>query len=203
LFFWFFVLWSGSFFNKSDLVCDTGISVKVAGDWISVLEASGIVVLLEPWFENLGKRVVKTPKVYVQEPGLLCFLLGLDEESVSESPLRGAIWESFVFAELRKVNATSASPGRFWYYRDQAGREVDFLLERGGRLDLIEAKWSEHPAQQEGEGMKVVSTALERHSQSSRPGARWIVCRCDNPFSLADGTRAIDPLDLEVVFARR
>ena len=99
---------SGSILNKSDLARDTGISVKTAGDWISVLEASGQLVLLEPWFENLGKRVVKTLKVLVRDPGLLSFLLGLGAETLAASPLGGHVWETFVLAEIRKLNAAAS-----------------------------------------------------------------------------------------------
>jgi predicted AAA+ superfamily ATPase len=187
---------SGNLLNKSDVARDTGISVKAAGDWLSVLEASSQIVLLEPWFENLGKRVVKTPKVYVQDPGLLSFLLGLDEASLGSSPLRGAVWESFVFAELRKRNEASRRPGKFWFFRDQGGREVDFLLERGGVLELIEAKWGEGPSEGEGLPIAAVAEALGRHSVTSRAGGRWIVSRTASPYPLPDGTRVVNPLGL-------
>ena len=103
---------SGSLLNKTEVARDVGVSIKAIGDWVSVLEASGQIVLLEPWFSNFGKRIVKTPKVYFRDSGLLCFLLGLDENSLAGSPFLGPVWESFVFSEMRKTVASQGSPGR-------------------------------------------------------------------------------------------
>ena len=189
---------SGAILNRSELARDTGISVKAAGDWLSVLEASSQILLLEPWFENLGKRAIKSPKVYVQDPGLLCFLLGLDARSLGQSPLRGQIWESFVFAEIRKLNETAPDPGRLWFLRDQGGREIDFLLERGGRLELIEAKWGEGP--EDVRSLHTVAEAFSAHSSSSRVAGKWIVCRAPGPYTRADGVRVLTPLGLGELF---
>lgn len=103
---------SGSLLNKTEVARDVGVSIKAIGDWVSVLEASGQIVLLEPWFSSFGKRIVKTPKVYFRDSGLLCFLLGLDENSLAGSPFLGPAWESFVFSEMRKTVASQGSPGR-------------------------------------------------------------------------------------------
>lgn len=191
---------SGSLLNKSDLARDTGISVRAASDWISVLEASGQLVLLEPWFENLGKRAVKTPKVLIRDPGLLCFLLGLGADTLAGSPLRGPVWETFVLAEIRKLNAASIHPGRLWFYRDQGGREVDLLLERGGVLHLIEVKWTEHPADSDTGMLDSVGRALTTHSPTTRLGRKWLVCRTPVPHSRADGTLIITPLQVGELF---
>ncbi len=187
---------SGGLLNKSDLARDTGISVKAAGDWVSVLEASGQLVLLEPWFENLGKRGVKTPKIYLRDAGLLAFLLGLDAASLPASPLRGAVWETFVVGEIRKGIPLATESGRLWFYRDQGGREVDLLLERGGSLDLIEVKWAENPGEADAASLNAIEKALLAHSPTARPGRKWLVCRSPTPYTRADGVRVINPLQL-------
>ena len=93
---------SGQLLNKSDISRDVGVSQPTIAAWLSVLQASNQVALLEPFFANVGKRLVKSPKLYFLDPGLLCFLLGVHPGNIDTSPFVGAIWESFVFAELRK-----------------------------------------------------------------------------------------------------
>ena len=123
---------SAAMLNKSDVARDTGVAVKTISEWVSVLQASGQIVLLEPWHVSFGKRVAKTPKVYFRDSGLLCFLLGLDASTLLTSPALGAVWETFVFAEMRKLNEGESAPVNFWYYRDQRGQEVDFVRDAGG-----------------------------------------------------------------------
>ena len=135
---------SGQLLNKTELSKEVGISNKTATEWLSVLEASNQVTLLEPYFTNVGKRLAKTPKLYFNDVGLLCFLLGLNQASVSDSYLIGAIWETFLFGELRKYLSATAPEASIWFYRDQS-REVDFIIEKDGRLTLADAKWKELP----------------------------------------------------------
>jgi len=106
---------------------DLGISAKTAGAWVSVLEASGQITLLEPWFGNVGKRIVKTPKVYFNDTGLLAWLLGLNRAFAS-GPFGGALWETFIFAELRKRHARTGGRREIFFYRDNQSLEVDFIL---------------------------------------------------------------------------
>ena len=110
---------SGQLLNKTELAKEVGISNKTATVWLSVLEASNQITLLEPWFTNVGKRLTKTPKLYFNDVGLLCFLLGLNQATVSDSYLIGAIWETFLFAELRKYLSATAPEASIWFYRDQ------------------------------------------------------------------------------------
>jgi len=184
---------SGSLLNKTEVARDVGVSVKAVGDWVSVLEASGQIVLLEPWFSNFGKRIVKTPKVYFRDSGLLCFLLGLDERSLPGSPFLGPIWESFVFAEMRKIVASLGDSTRFWFYRDQGAREIDFVLEKAGQLSFVEAKWSEHPGQDDTRTIKAVEAALLRSQGPWKPGRHTIISRTAAPFPITEKIRAISP----------
>ncbi|HET8933234.1 MAG TPA: DUF4143 domain-containing protein [Polyangiales bacterium] len=138
--------YNGQRLNRSEIARGVGITSKTVDQWLSVLQASNQVALLDPYFANLGKRAVKSPKLYFCDTGLLCFLLGLDVTSLSRSRLLGAVWEAFIFAELRKATAARAPEYQLWFYRDQQGRDVDFLLQGGGGFTCIECKWAELPA---------------------------------------------------------
>jgi predicted AAA+ superfamily ATPase len=192
---------SGSLLNKTEVARDIGVSVKAVGDWTNVLEASGQIVLLEPWFSNFGKRIVKTPKVYFSDSGLLCFLLGLDERSVPSSPFLGPVWESFVFAEMRKVVASSGDPCRFWFYRDQGSREIDFVLEKAGQLSFVEAKWSEHPDPHDVRTINAVDVALSRSDGPWKPGRHAIISRTAASYPITDKVRAIGPESIPEMIA--
>lgn len=194
---------SGSALNKSDVAKDVGVSVKAIGDWISVLQASGQIQLLEPWFSNFGKRIARSPKVYFRDCGLLAFLLGLDESNLDASPFRGALWETFLFAELRKTAPYREGRARVWYYRDQYAREVDFILEDRGILSFAEAKWTEHPDEGDSRTMGAVQGELASFPGPWKPGRRYILCRTPSPFPLADGTLALPPGQLRALVDSR
>jgi hypothetical protein len=134
---------SGQLLNCSDISKDIGVSAPTIKAWIGALEASGIVFLLSPFFANIGKRLVKAPKLYFADTGLLCHLLNItDQSACRNSPHFGAIWENLVFTEL--VKTRQLVPGRsLFFYRDQNGVEIDFITEQNGKLSLIEAKASE------------------------------------------------------------
>lgn len=191
----------GAMLNKSDIARDVGVSVKAVGDWLSVLQASGQIVMLEPWFSNIGKRMVKTPKVYFRDSGLLCFLLNIDEESLSKSPSLGAVWETFLFAEMRKLNAVLASPVNMWYYRDQRAREIDFVLERGGRLSFVECKWQEHPSRDDARHLLAVHADLLLAGSSWRPGDHYVIGTPAASYPIASGIAAGALRDLPRVLA--
>jgi predicted AAA+ superfamily ATPase len=191
----------GAMLNKSDIARDVGVSVKAVGDWLSVLQASGQIVMLEPWFSNIGKRMVKTPKVYFRDSGLLCFLLNIDEESLVKSPSLGAVWETFLFAEMRKLNAVLSAPVNIWYYRDQRAREIDFVLERGGRLSFVECKWQEHPSRDDARHLLSVHADLLLSGSSWRPGNHHVLGTPAASYPIAPGIAAGALRDLPRVLA--
>ncbi|MGB8112873.1 MAG: ATP-binding protein, partial [Candidatus Sulfotelmatobacter sp.] len=136
---------SANLLNKADLARDIGIAPSTANHWLSMLEASGQIVLLEPWFSNRTKSIVKSPKLYFADTGLLCALLNIrSEEALQQSPAVGAVWETFVFAQLRDRERQGGRTGSLFFWRDRT-REVDFVVDAGGRLELFEAKWTELP----------------------------------------------------------
>jgi predicted AAA+ superfamily ATPase len=135
---------SGQLLNLTDLARDVGIAGSTARDWLSVLEASNQVMLLEPYFNNLTRRLIKTPKLYFRDTGLLCFLLGLESPSaLASSLLSGAVWETFVLGQILRARAAAGSAAQVFFWRDTHGTEVDFLIEQNARVRLIEAKWAE------------------------------------------------------------
>lgn len=182
---------SAQLLNLSDLARDVGIKPQTAKDWLGVLEASNQISLLEPYYENVGKRLVKSPKLYLNDPGMLCFLLGIDESTLANSPLVGPVWETFVYSELRKKIAASDSSATIWYYRDAQGWEVDFLLVDQGKIDLYEAKWTESADKRWASQIQDAMTVLSR-SKTQRMGNSYVVCRIQEP-AVVEGVRFIHP----------
>lgn len=183
---------SANLLNKADLARDVGIAPSTANQWLSMLEASGQVVLLEPWFSNRTKSIVKSPKLYLSDTGLLCALMNIGSEAaLRRSPSAGAIWETFVFAQLRHRERRAGRAGSLFFWRDRT-REVDFVAEAGGRLELFEAKWTELPAAADTVNLGFVREAVGK----SRIAGGAVVCRAPNSFPLPNGFRALSIADL-------
>ena len=181
--------------NKSDLARDVGISVPTVGEWLSVLQALGHIVLLEPWFGNLNKRLVKSPKLFFTDTGLLCRLCGIPAEQLLNSPVIGHVWETFVFAELRKQMAFSGGKGRIWYYRDQNQREVDFIWENGHELTLYECKWSSTPTIAAARDLAAVQELFEQVTPKLwRVVSKKIISRASEVFE-NQGVTFCSPFD--------
>jgi uncharacterized protein len=181
---------SAGLLDKSSISRDVGVSAKAIGDWLSVLEASNQVHFLEPYFENISKRLIKSPKLHFSDTGLLCFLLGLDEQSLPTSPYLGAIWETFVYSELRKVQNRQATSRTLWFYRDGAQREVAFMVVAGNRIDLVEAKWGENPGARDALAMEAVAaTLIEKGSRTEVHSA--IVCRTPHSSIVGSQTSVV------------
>jgi predicted AAA+ superfamily ATPase len=178
---------SANLLNKADLARDVGIAPSTANQWLSVLEASGQVVLLSPWLSNQTKSIIKSPKLYLADTGLLCALLNIRTvEELRRSPAVGAVWETFVFAQLRHRERTAGRAASLFFWRDRT-REVDFLVDIGGRVEAYEAKWSELP-----DAADCANLAYLRRSLGKRSAVQGgIVCRAANDYPLADGWRAI------------
>ena len=130
--------------NASSLGNDAGIDHTTVRRWLSILEASFLITLLTPHYRNFGKRLIKSPKLYFLDPGLLCSLLGIRRpEDLLVHASRGAVFETFILAELTKAHAHRGRRPPLFFWRDSAGHEVDFLCDRGEELLAIEAKAGE------------------------------------------------------------
>ena len=132
---------SGQLLNLTSLGADCGVSSVTAKHWLSVLEASYIVTLLQPHHRNFGKRLVKAPKLYFCDVGLAAWLLGIrDVSTLDTHSARGALFETYVVSELTKQRLNSGKPRDLYFWRDSAGNEVDVLIESAQGLQAIEIK---------------------------------------------------------------
>lgn len=135
---------SGQLLNLSSLAQDAGISHTTARSWISILQAGFIIHLLPPHFANFSKRIIKSPKLYFMDTGLLCYLLRIREPSELVShAMKGHIFETFVMGELYKSFAHRGETPPLYFWRDQTGHEVDVVIDSGSKLIPIEIKSSE------------------------------------------------------------
>ena len=158
---------NGQLLNFSSLAADCGISHATARQWVSTLEASFLVTLIRPHHGNFSKRLIKSPKLYFLDTGLLCYLLRIsDAESLLTHPQRGAIFEAFVISETIKafINVGIDPPLFFW--RDRTGHEVDLVIEKGDELLPIEIKSGRTVVGDSFKGLKFW-LALEGNSQEN------------------------------------
>lgn len=146
---------SGQLLNLSSLALDAGISHTTARNWISILQAGFIIHLLPPHFTNFSKRIVKTPKLYFMDTGLLCYLLRLrDASEIIMHAMKGHIFETFVLADLYKAFAHRGETPPLYFWRDKTGHEVDVVIDTGSGLIPVEIKSSETVARSLFDGLK-------------------------------------------------
>jgi len=130
--------------NMSDLARDVGVSVPTIKKWISVLDASYIIFLLQPFYKNLGKRIVKSPKVYFFDTGLVSYLTGIGNKSHFEKgPLYGPLFENYIISEILKKQLHLRTMKELFYYRTSHGVEVDLLIDQKDSMEWVEVKASE------------------------------------------------------------
>ena len=133
----------GSLFNASELGAEVGVSSKTISHWISVLQASYLITLLPPYYENIPKRLVKSPKLYFNDPGLACYLLDIESpQQLDRDKMRGAIFENMIVMEAIKHRYNMGLEGGVFFYRDSNQNEVDLLIKQEGELTAIEVKSS-------------------------------------------------------------
>jgi uncharacterized protein len=140
----------GQMLNRADLAAPLGVTVPTISEWLRILEITGQVILVPPYFENFGKRLVKSPKVYWGDAGLACHLLGIQSQAeFDRSPFLASIFEGFVASEILKSQINRGQRKELYYFRDQQGLEIDFLVPQpNARFWLVEAKASKtvHPS---------------------------------------------------------
>lgn len=131
----------GSELNKSSLAVEVGVTVPTVESWLSVLEALFVIYLLPPWYANIGKRLVKSPKLYFCDTGIACNLLGINTASQLEGhPMRGALFENLVVNNVKKWGLNRGVKEMLSFYRDKTGREIDLIMERDTGLGAFEIK---------------------------------------------------------------
>jgi predicted AAA+ superfamily ATPase len=153
---------TGQMVNRSDLAGALGMSVPTVSAWLGILEATKQILLIPPYFENFGKRLVKSPKLYFADSGLTCHLLGISSENeLRKSVFAGPIFEGFVASEVVKRQLGAGHRQELYYFRDRQGLEVDFLIPRGsGRVTLLEVKASRTVRPEMAQSMQRLSKAM-------------------------------------------
>ncbi len=133
--------YTGQELNYHALSVDLGIDIKTVQSWIAILEQSFIVYLLKPYYKNYNKTIIKRPKLYFYDTGIVCSLLGITSKQILNShPLKGAIFETFIVSEIVKFNNHVAGSNKFYYWRDKTGREIDLIIEKGNETIPVEIK---------------------------------------------------------------
>lgn len=163
----------GQMLNKTDLAAPLGVSVPTITHWLSILEITGQILLIQPFFENFGKRLVKTPKLYFADSGLACHMLGVrDQESLEQSPFLGPLFEGLVASEIVKHRLNRGEDRSLYYFRDMQGLEVDFVIDNGSRnLCLIEAKATRTPMPGDARSLSRLADAIQGYRKSA-----FVVC---------------------------
>lgn len=159
----------GQMLNKTDLAAPLGISVPTVTQWLNILEATGQILVVPPFYENFGKRLVKSPKLYFTDSGLACHLLNIDSEAaLRQSPFLGPIFEGFVASEIVKHQLNRGRRKEIYYFRDQQGLDIDLVVPVGpGRLLLVEAKATRTPTPAMAESLVRLSKGAEHHDVAS------------------------------------
>jgi uncharacterized protein len=152
---------TGQLLNLTDVARDLGIAVNTAKAWLSVLEATFQVIVLRPYHANVGKRLVKTPKVYFTDTGMLCYLAGLkDPDHAAAGPLGGPIFENAVLLQIVKAFVNRGEDPQVHFWRTSAGAEVDLVVEAGGKLIPMEVKLSATPRPAMASGIRAFQEDL-------------------------------------------
>ncbi len=178
---------SGQLLNLTDVARGLGLTVNTAKAWLAVLEATYQVVVVRPYFANIGKRLVKTPKVYFTDTGTLCYLAGLrDPQHAASGPMAGAIVETAVMSEILKASIGNGMEPSIHFWRTSAGAEVDFIVESSSRLVSIEVKSSATPRPEMAAGV-----AAFRADFPKKAGPGFVVHAGDVTLALGNGVTAI------------
>jgi predicted AAA+ superfamily ATPase len=179
---------TGRILSYSELARDVGIAPNTAKKWISVLQASGQIVLIEPYHRNLGKRLIKSPKLYMCDTGLAAFLMGFEKlEEVMRHPVSGALWETHVVMQVVRHYFSEGRQLPIWYWRTVHGAEVDLLIEKGGQFIAIEVKATENPDEKALKGIQALQGFYGDQSLISG----YIASRTPHPYPISNKVTAV------------
>lgn len=184
----------GQIINYQSLANDVGVDSKTIKQWLSILEASFIVFKLSPYFENFGKRVIKSPKYYFVDTGLLAYLLDIEKPSqVTRDPLLGNLFENLVVLEALKTRYNQGLTPNLYFFRDSHGNEIDLLFKSGSQLTGVEIKaastWN-----------RIFKKGLLRFAEGYRPLSRCFVVYSGEAISFSDGIEAISYTQVADIF---
>ena len=195
---------SGQVLNRTDIAAPLGVSVPTVSDWLGVLETTGQVMLIAPFFENFGKRLIKSPKVYFVDSGLLCHLLGVESEAeLRRSPFLGPVFEGFVASEIVKHQVNAGKARQLYTFRDQQGLEVDFLVPlAAGRIALVEAKASTTVKPEMADSMLRLARAMRAREVTSYVVHRAPAVTGPRTEAVRPGVKALTVDAVNLIFAR-
>lgn len=186
----------GQILNKSDLAGPLGVSVPTIGHWLDVLEATAQILLVPPYFDNFGKRLIKSPRLYIADAGLACHLLGIESErELGRSPFLGPIFEGLIASEIAKAQVNLGRRRELYHFRDQQGLEVDFVVPGpAGSVMLIECKAGRTVTPAMAAPMRRLAEAMAR-GRPNRPPSMTVVHQPTKAgpesTALAPGVRAV------------
>lgn len=188
----------GQLLNRTDLAAPLGVSVPTISQWINVLETTQQIMLVPPYHGNLGKRMVKSPKVYFLDSGLACHLLGIASRAELErSPFKGVLFEGFMAAEVVKRQVNKGLRKEIYHYRDEHGLEVDFIVPgRNGGISLVECKAARTVLPSMAASMFRVRDVLKGNQAIKQPFQLSVIYRpvsATTSVSLGNGAKAMAP----------
>jgi len=172
----------GNLLNVQSLANDLGMSVPTVKNWLSILEASRIIYLLKPYYKNIGKRLIKTPKVYFTDTGLLAYLLRYKTaETLLSGPMSGAVFENMVVMEVLKENLYNRSGYELYFYRDSNQIEADLLIDKNEKFELYEIKASQTISPAFAKNLKLITI---------KPSVKKVLTLSSNILPLGDSVTA-------------
>jgi predicted AAA+ superfamily ATPase len=182
----------GQVLNRTDLAAPLGVSVPTITQWLSVLETTAQILIVPPFFENFGKRLIKSPKIYIADSGVACHLLGIDSAAeLEKSPFHGVLFEGFMAAEIVKAQINSGRRRELYYFRDEQGLEVDFLVPgKSGAVALVECKTSRTVTPAMAVSMQRLGDAIKRKRRNGTTVEMYLVYRQPKAKSV---TQAVAP----------
>lgn len=170
---------TGQLLNYADIARDVDVSLNTIKSWISILQTSGLIYLLQPYYNNINSRAIKTPKLYFLDTGLCCYLTGWNSsETLEASAMSGAIFETYVVSEIIKSYWHNGKQIQIYFYRDKEKKEIDVLIEENGKLYPIEIKKSANPATKDIKNFSMLDTISKPKGQGA------IICFSNNYLPL-------------------
>jgi len=175
----------------TDIAKLVGITSVTAKAWLSILQTSGLIYLLQPYFKNVSKRLIKKPKLYFTDTGLCCYLLGLNSpEILYENFMSGHLFETFVVMEILKSYWYNGENPDFYFYRDSNQNEIDLIINTNGKLYPVEIKQTSNPTKEDVDNFKLLDSFKENIGYGS------IVCLTDKTRTITKNVNAISIWDI-------
>ncbi len=192
---------TGQILNKTDIAAPLGVSVPTVSQWLSILEVTAQILLVQPFFENFGKRLTKSPKLYFLDSGLVCHLLGIETAaSLARSPFSGAVFEGFIASEIVKAQVNAGKRRELYFFRDEQGLEVDFVVPTGpAELLLLEAKATRTLRPEMAAPAERLARAIKRYK--THTAVIGLASRDSDFSALHPGTRAASLKNLPALLA--